>query len=224
MKVVASWSGGKDSCFACYKAMLAGYNVVYLLNSVSKSFGRVSSHGITSKLVMLQSQSVGIPLIQMKVTKNNYEEEFKKAVRNLKKSGIKGVVFGDIYLQEHRDWIERICRELEVKAIMPLWGKKPEQIIEGFINAGFEATIVSAKADLLGREWVGRKIDKRFMKDLLREQKIDLCGERGEFHTFVSNGPIFSKRLRLIKNGIVLKKGHWFLDIVESEQAKTCLN
>ncbi|MEA2085924.1 MAG: hypothetical protein U9O84_02645, partial [Chloroflexota bacterium] len=108
MKVVVSWSGGKDSCFACHKALAQGYEVSYLINFISREFRRVSFHGTRARLISRQAQAIGIPLVQYTVPPDMslYEQRFKKAVSALKRNGVEGMVFGDIYLQEHRDWIE----------------------------------------------------------------------------------------------------------------------
>jgi len=154
LSYIASWSGGKDSCFACYKAILNGYDVSYLVNFISKEYKRVSFHGTEAKLIQLQAEAIGIPLLQKETTWNEYEQEFKDAVRSLIPDGVEGMVFGDIYLQEHKDWVERVCGELGIEAIEPLWGQEPEKILLEFIDAGFEAMIVSAKADLFDEAWI----------------------------------------------------------------------
>ena len=213
MKAFASWSGGKESCFACYKAIQNGFKVSHILNNISEKYDRVSFHGVKSELVRLQSQSIRISLVQPKVTGDNYEQEFKKTIRKLKEFKVTTGVFGDIDLQEHRNWVERVCKELEITPIFPLWGQKREQLLNDFIDKGFEAIVVSTKADLLNMEWVGRKIDKRFVRDLSKLRKVDLCGENGEYHTFVTNGPLFKKRIEILETGKVLRSGYWFLDI-----------
>lgn len=217
MHVVSSWSGGKDSCLACYEAVSDGYKVFYLLNSVSKEYDRVSFHGVKSELISLQAQAIDVPIVQPRVTKDDYEQEFKKAILELKELGIRGAVFGDIELQEHRDWIERVCGELGVEPILPLWGRQPEQIFRDFIDAEFEAIVVSANADLLGKEWVGRRVDDKFVEDLRKVEDVDLCGEAGEYHTFVTDGPLFKRRIMIQKIDKVLKNGYWFLDILSHE-------
>jgi uncharacterized protein (TIGR00290 family) len=122
-------------------------------------------------------------------------------------------VFGDIFLEGGRQWVERVCRDMNIKPAFPLWGTGTEALIKSFIEAGFEAYVVSTQANLLGKEWVGRRIDKKFIKDLKRLKKIDICGENGEFHTFVVDGPIFKKRIKLMKTRKVFIRGYWFLDI-----------
>lgn len=220
-RIVASWSGGKDSCLACYKASSSGiFKASHIYNSVSKEYERVSFHGIKAELISLQAQAIGIPLVQRKVDEDNYEEEFKDAMRKLKLVGVKGACFGDVELQEHREWIERVCKDVDIEPILPLWGIDPDEILTDFIDQGFEATIVSTKADLLGEEWVGRKIDERFVMDLYRLKKkrdVHILGEAGEFHTFVTDGPIFKKYIKLLETKKVLINGYWFLDVVSYE-------
>ena len=216
MKVIVSWSGGKDSCLACYKAKLMGYEIKYLLNFVSKKSKRVAFHGIEKRLINLQAGLTGIPLYQKEVSDDmkDYEKEFKMAVSKIK-SDVDGIVFGDIYLDEHREWAERVCQELKIKAIEPLWSISPKKITESFIQYGFKSVIVSCKADLLGKKFVGKYFDKNIIKEL-KKRKICLCGENGEYHTFVLDGPLFQNRIKILKAEPVLKSGfwkYWFLDI-----------
>jgi diphthine-ammonia ligase len=213
-KVVVSWTGGKDGCFACYKAILEGFEVSYLLNF--KDMKRRRSHEINSELLYAQSEATGFPIIQIGF--QSYEQEFKKVMRNLNErgAGIKGAVFG--HIETHRDLVERICRDLDLKLLLPLWKLDSEQIIADFVEAGFEAIIIGAKADLFGREWLGRKIDKTFVGDLRSYNKaIDPCGEYGEFHTFVIDGPMFKNKLRIIHSEKILKDGLWLMDISKYE-------
>lgn len=210
MSYIASWSGGKDSCFACYKAIRDGYDISYLVNFISREYKRVSFHGTEAKLIQLQSEAIRIPLLQKETTWNGYENEFKEAVKSLIPDGVQGMIFGDIYLQEHRDWVKRVCGELGIKAMEPLWGKEPEKILLEFIDAGFEAIIVSAKADLFGKEWIGQRVDRDFLR-YLKDNNIDACGENGEYHTFVTDGPMFRKKIKIDINTQIMRDGYWFL-------------
>jgi len=214
MSYIGSWSGGKDSCFACYRAICKGYDISCLVNFISKEYKRVSFHGTEDRLIQLQAEALGISLLQKETTGNGYEQEFKEAVRSLIPEGIKGMIFGDIYLQEHKDWVERVCGELGIEAVEPLWGEEPERILLDFIDAGFQAIIVSAKADLFGKEWIGRKIDRDFFK-YVKENSVDICGENGEYHTLVVNGPVFKKKIRITESKAITRDGYWFLDTVE---------
>lgn len=209
-KVVVSWTGGKDGCFACYKTISEGFDVPYLLNF--RDTNRRRSHEINPELLNAQSEAIGIPIIQIGF--QSYEQEFKKVVRNLNESGtrIEGAVFG--HIETHKDLVDRICGDLGIKLLLPLWKQNSEQIITDFVDAGFEAIIVSAKADLFGKEWLGRQIDKKFVSDLHRYNKtIDPCGENGEFHTFVTDGPMFKNKLRIVESEKILRDGLWFMDI-----------
>ncbi len=213
MSYLASWSGGKDSCFALYEALAAGYKVSSLVNFISKEFRRVSFHGTEAGLIQLQSRATGIPLLQKETTWDGYEREFKEAVESLMPGGVAGMIFGDIYLEEHKNWVERVCGELGIKAIEPLWGRSPEDVVSAFIRAGFEAVIVSAKCELIDEGWVGRTVDEAFI-EYLKERGIDVCGENGEYHTLVTSGPIFNERIRLIESRVIRRDNYWFLDTV----------
>jgi uncharacterized protein (TIGR00290 family) len=218
MKVVSLWSGGKDSCFACHKAMASGYEVLGLFNFTQVDGKESLSHGLPSEAIIKQAELTGIPILQkaMPDTKEAYRDEFKRLITEWKnKAGIQGIVFGDIYLQEHKDWIDSVCRELEVDAILPLWGRDTKELILEIINSGFRAVVVSTRADLLGREWLGRNIDSRFIEEL--SPKIDPCGEKGEFHTFVYDSPIFRKPAEFVTGKKILKNNHWFLEVISNK-------
>ncbi|MEM1586844.1 MAG: diphthine--ammonia ligase [Candidatus Bathyarchaeia archaeon] len=219
LHVVASWSGGKDSCLALYKAALNGFKVSYLLNFISKD-RRCMSHGLNPELIAAQSQAVGIPIIQRETTWDAYEEIFKATLIELKRMGIEGAVFGDIHVKEHLDWVNRVCNEAGIIPLEPLWGMDPERVLRDFIDAGFKAIVVNVKADLFGEEWLGREVDLNFLNDLQKlrkESDFDLCGEYGEYHTFVIDGPIFKKRIKILESKRVRREGYWrywLLDIL----------
>ncbi len=219
-----SWSSGKDSCLACYKAIKMGYIVKYLFNTISKDSQRVAFHGTTRYLLKKQAEAVSIPLYQIETTPDGYTQEFKNAVRKLiKKEGISGVVFGDIFLEEHKKWIDDVCSDLGIKPILPLWNKRTEEVINEFINLGFEAIVVGVWTKNIknGSEWLGRKIDREFIDYVKSYEGIDLCGENGEFHTLVINGPLFKKRINILETEKIYKEreykgeiyGNWFLEI-----------
>lgn len=217
LSAISSWSGGKDSCLACYNAMKAGYDIKYLLNFISREYKRCCFHGIEADLLKLQAECIGIPLIQKEVTPDmkKYEEEFKDAVTELKVKGMRKMVFGDIYLLDHVSWVNRVCKDLEIDPVEPLWERPAEEIIDEFLGHGFKALIVSCKADLLGREFIGKLLDKEMVGEFKR-RGVCPCGENGEFHTFVIDGPIFKRRIVILESEPVFKDGfwkHWFLDI-----------
>ena len=217
MNLVSSWSGGKDSCLACYKAIESGYQVRYLLNFISKEYKRCCFHGIKASLLNLQAELIGIPLIQREVSADmeKYETEFKAAVSEIKTKEIQGMVFGDVYLEEHRNWVERVCKDLEILPIQPLWNHTPFRVLEEFIDLGFKAIVVSCKADMFSKDFIGRVIEKDLIREL-QMRNICPCGENGEFHTFVIDGPMFRRKIEILESEPILKEGfwrHWFLDI-----------
>ena len=217
-KLICSWSGGKDSCLACYKAMQMGKRINNLFNLISKKHQRCCFHGLQKELINLQAELIGIPLFQKEVSDDMdlYEKEFKEAVNYLKTKGINGMVFGDIYLTEHKNWVERVCKELEINPIEPLWQKTPDGVVEEFISLGFKAIVVSAKAELFSKDIIGRLMDQKLVEEL-KQKGICCCGENGEFHTFVVGGPIFdNEEIEITKSQVILKEDfwpHWFLDI-----------
>lgn len=210
--LIATWSGGKDSCFATYLAMQSGYTIAYLANTISVEYQRVGLHGIQDTLIQEQAAAIGIPLLQKAVVGTQYEKDFTQLLAE-KKRAVKGIVFGDIFLDECRNRNVGICKKLRLFALEPLWGKSSLEILRDFVAAGFEAYVVSCQATLLWQEWIGRKIDASFIEDIQKVKGIDPCGENGEFHTFVTNGPFFKKEIILQRTAKVLRNGYWFLDI-----------
>ena len=221
MKAFVSWSGGKETSLAFYKARQnQGLKIACLLNMTSVDGKHSRTHRVSSGLLRLQAQALGIPIIQRKASWATYEEEFKKAVLDLKKGDIRAGVFGDIDLEEHRQWVERVCKELAILPVFPLWQRKREDALGEFINAGFKALVVSVKASFLGKEWLGRKIDEKFVEDISPLSNIDLCGEKGEYHSFVFDGPIFEKKIKLLNTKKIKRDKYWFLDILDYEIIK----
>jgi len=217
--IAASWSGGKDCCLALYRSMKQGFDVKYLLNLVSEDGGRCCFHGVEAGLLKLQAGLMGIPLVQKPARDDmtDYEKDFKDGVGTLE--GIQGMVFGDIYLDEHRDWVERVCADMGIEALEPLWNEEPSRIAEEFVDAGFEAIVVSCQAYRLGSDFLGRKIDREMIRELVA-RGICPCGENGEFHTLVIGGPVFKRRIRVVEAEKVLRDGfwkHWSLDIKKYE-------
>ena len=220
LKVAVSWSGGKDSCFSLYRAISSGLQPCFLLNMVNREAKRSMSHGLDPKLIAAQAEAMEIPILQRETTWDTYEQEFKEAVTELKQQGVDGIVFGDIDIEGHKNWVERVCVELEVIAILPLWGDEPHRLLNEFLQAGFEAIVVSAKAEFFSDEWLGKRMSQEFIGELLRLNEgfnIHPCGEQGEYHTFVTDGPIFRRSIKIIDSHKVLREGYRFLDITRYE-------
>ena len=214
MKAFVSWSGGKESALALYRARQGReVKAVYLLNMVSEDGRRSRSHGINPDLIQRQAEMMGLVLIRQRCSWSTYEAEFKRAVLFLKKKGIEAGIFGDIDIQEHRDWVERICKETKLEPILPLWKEGRKVLVNEFIAAGFKAIVVSVRVDVMRDEWLGRIIDEKFVAELQNLGNVDLCGENGEYHTFVFDGPIFRKPVGFAIGRKVLKEDRWFLDL-----------
>jgi diphthine-ammonia ligase len=209
VKAFSSWSGGKECALATYKAISQGHEVLYLLNFVTEDGERSRSHGIKASVVALQAKAIGIPLIQVKTSWEDYEENFKKAVGELKNKGIEGGVFGDIDLEEHREWVERVCSEVGIKAFLPLWGIKPEELIEELLELKFKAIIVATRLD---ENFLGKVLDKALVKQISKLGSHP-CGENGEYHTFVTEGPIFKKALEITRGESKKIDNVWFWEI-----------
>ena len=208
----ASWSGGKDSCLACYLAIQKGMNVSRLVH-----FDRPNNlHGVDPALIRLQAELKGTPMVQQKVSQDEFEQNFKMTVSSLKKEGIKGMIFGDIYLEPHKEWVDRTCAELGIEAVEPLWGRQTEDIIREFLGLGFETIIASGDKKLIGREWIGRKMDDAFI-EYLKARNLDVCGESGEFHTFVTAGPLFKGKIDITRSEVVARDGFWFLQVIDHQ-------
>jgi len=208
--VVVSWTGGKDGCYSCYKAMQQNCRITHLLNF--RNVSRIGSHDINPELIQAQSEAVEIPLIQKDFT--SYEQEFKKVIQDLRLQGkrVDGAVFG--HIETHKRLVDRICKDLNLRLLLPLWKEDSTMLLREMIGSGFEVFVVSVKDGLLSREWLGRRIDLEFLQDLKQlDEAIDPCGENGEYHTIVTDGPIFKKRIVISESNPVLREGYWFLNI-----------
>jgi diphthine-ammonia ligase len=214
VKTFISWSGGKEASLSFYRAIQnRDIEVACLLNMMAEDGEHSRTHGIGSGWLRLQADALGIPIIQRKTSWQTYEKEFKAAVSGFKTEDIRTGIFGDIDVQEHRDWVERICHETGIRPILPLWKEERESLLKEFIRAGFKAVVVATRAESLDRAWLGRSIDEGFIEELKAMDHIDFCGENGEYHTFVYDGPIFRKPVEFTSGEKVLRDGHWFLEI-----------
>jgi uncharacterized protein (TIGR00290 family) len=198
-----------------------GCEVSHLVNFISNDEKRVRFHGTNAELIKQQGAAMGIKVVQYETDWDGYERDFKAGVRELVPTGVKGMIFGDIYLDVHREWVERVCGEIGIEALEPLWGRPTAEILDQFIQLGFEAIIVGLNTKYMDEKWVGRMVDNSF-RDYLKANNIDPCGENGEYHTVVINGPIFSRRLSLTTGDVISKNEYRLLDIkdVNLEKAK----
>jgi uncharacterized protein (TIGR00290 family) len=186
---------------ALYHGLGQEYSVTHLLNMQS-SPGRYSrSHGIPKALMQQQARCLGIELVQSSTTWKMYEDRFKAKLRKLRKKGVGYGIFGDIDLDAHREWVERVCADVGMEAVLPLWQKDRMQLLDTFIDAGFEGFVTTIRTDLVDRSFLGRKLNHDFVEQMKQLTDIDICGENGEYHTFVYNGPLFKQPVRFRQIG-----------------------
>jgi uncharacterized protein (TIGR00290 family) len=198
---------------------MSGLPVSHLLNMTTEDGRRSCWHGLRAELVEAQSQAIGIPVVQRKTPMQAYEREFISAVHELRNVGVEGGVFGDIDLEEHRGWVERVCKKTNIRPFLPLWGRDQTQILKRFIGLGFKAVIVAANAELFGEEWIGGELDSAFFAHLVNLQErvnLSVGGEAGEYHTLVVDGPLFKKRIEILASSKVRRNGYHFLDIAKN--------
>lgn len=188
--------------------------MAYLFTMFSTTGRYTRSHRLSKELLLSQSEAIGIPVYYRRASWNTYEREFKRALVFLKGMGVQGGVFGDLYLNAHREWVEKACAEPGVIPIFPLWRKKGKNLLRQLIGAGFEAVVTAVRSDLLDPCWLGRSIDNQFINEMEKEAS-DICGENGEYHTLVIDGPIFKKKIAIKKTIVVKRKNMRFLDILE---------
>jgi len=212
-KAIVLWSGGKDSALALYEILKSGrYKVLELLTTVTKDYDRISIHGVRRVLLEQQAKALRIPLEQMFITKGasdaEYEGELLKTVKRHRDNGVFSVVFGDIFLGDVRKYRERILEKVGMNGIFPLWKKGTKELALKFINLGFKAVITSIDSNVLGKDFVGREYNEQFLSDLPAD--VDPCGENGEFHSFVYDGPIFHEKVSFTKAEKVLRENRFY--------------
>lgn len=185
-----------------------------LLNMTCADGKHSRSHGLASSVLRRQAAAVDIPLVQRSAGDGEYEREFKKILREFRETGTTYGVFGDIDLAAHREWIERVCAEVKITPVFPLWLYNRRDMIDEFSGAGFRAVIVSVLEEKIDKKYLGRNYDSEFIEELQSSGDLDLCGENGEFHTFVYNGPIFSKPVRFSTGKVFKKDKYNILDLL----------
>ena len=214
--VLMSWSGGKDSCLALYEIQKSSnYRVAALLTTITREYDRISMHGVRRVLLERQAASLGLPLHQVLISKgaNNeeYETEMAQAFSVYQKNGIDSVVFGDLYLEEIKAYRDQFLARHEMKGLYPVWQRNTTELIKEFIGLGFKAVVSCVDSKTLDRSFAGKTIDDDFISSL--PANVDPCGENGEFHTFVYDGPNFAKTVEFSLGEVILREGFWFRDL-----------
>ncbi|WP_316789918.1 diphthine--ammonia ligase [Pedobacter frigoris] len=222
-----NWSGGKDSTLALHYVLQdESFDIQYLLTTVNEVYNRVSMHGVRESLLIEQARSLDIPLYQVRLPESPdmpaYEAHMHKHLSELKAMGITHSIFGDLFLEDLKIYREKKLKEIGIEAVFPIWKRDTTEVLKTFISLGYKTIVVCAKAGL--EEFVGRIIDESFIKDLPSD--VDPCGENGEFHTFVFDGPIFTKPINFTLGEKVFKTypspngqidestGYWYIDLI----------
>ncbi|TYS65479.1 diphthine--ammonia ligase [Bacillus infantis] len=196
-KAALSWSGGKDGCMALDLMVKKGIKVECLLTTVPKELGRTFGHGEKQELISLQGEALGIPVRFIECTFDGYTDSFVAALKEAKKEyGLDAIAFGDLYLDEHRDWGEKAAAAAGLEASYSLWMKKEEapSALEAFTDSGYKAKVIRVRDEILATEWLGREVDASFARDIKDTGSCPM-GEAGEYHTFVYDGPLFRKKV-----------------------------
>jgi uncharacterized protein (TIGR00290 family) len=230
-KAIFCWSGGKDSALALYRILQKkDVEVVALLTTLNENFRRISMHGVREELLERQAASIGLPLIKMYVsegTNTEYEKNMEFLLLEYKAKGVTEVIFGDIFLEDLREYRENNLKKVDLKALFPLWKENTSTLIAEFHSLGFRTITCCVNDAFLNEEHVGKEISPRFIRDL--PENVDPCGENGEYHTFCFAGPLFKvpvtfkigekvyKPLEIKTNDLhpeIRTKGFWFCELL----------
>jgi uncharacterized protein (TIGR00290 family) len=207
-KLILCWSGGKDSALALYELMQKRVFIIKaLLTTITKEYDRISMHGVRTILLEQQGKKLKIPIEKVYISKNSsneeYENSMKKALLKFNKKRINNVAFGDIFLEDVRKYRETNLQKVDMKAIFPLWNVSSKILANKFIDLGFKAILTCVDTQQLDGRFSGREFNKKLLEEL--PSSVDPCGENGEFHTFVYDGPIFKKRIKIKKGDVILR-------------------
>lgn len=209
-KVIMNWSGGKDSAMALYNILHnKTYQVEGLLTSVNAANQRISMHGVSGNLLEQQAESIGLPLTKISLPESSdmqaYEKLMEDTLLAFTQQGIRTSVFGDIFLEDLKQYREQQLDKIGWKAVFPLWKKDTGQLVYEFLELGFRTRICCINKQYLSSDFLGCDLDEYLINNL--PENVDPCGENGEFHTFVYAGPVFSKNMK-IKNGERIEKSY----------------
>ena len=213
---VLSWSGGKDSSLALWQARRLGWGVRRLLTTVTQAYGRISMHGVREELLAAQAEAVGLPVERVEIptgcTNAQYQERMGAAVERLVEAGTDAFVFGDLFLEDIRTYREAQLAPTGVPARFPLWGSDTAELARRFVALGFHAYVVTVDPRRLEGAFAGVPYDDRFLDRL--PPGVDPCGENGEFHTFVYDGPVFGRPVACSVGAVVERDGFVFADLL----------
>lgn len=204
-KALMCWSGGKDSSMALHRAS-SEYEITALLTTLNADFKRISMHGVREELLDAQAQSIGLPIIKVWVSAGSnteYEQQMGQALQAAKAEGVTHVIFGDIFLQDLREYREKQLAKVGLTAVFPLWQCDTTALIQEFIASGFKTITCCINDGYLDASWAGREINQLFIDEL--PASVDPCGEHGEYHTFCYAGPVFKSPVRFTAGEVVYR-------------------
>jgi len=216
--VLFCWSGGKDSALALHAIQqCTDVRITGLLTTVTDEYDRISMHGVRRSLLLKQADALGLPLYEVRIPPQCinpiYESRMEQALRVHLSAGVRTVAFGDIFLQDLREYRERNLARLNMQAIFPIWKRNTRKLAGEFCELGFRAIAVCIDPKKLDRSFAGRELTPQFFADL--PENVDPCGENGEFHTFVFAGPIFNKPIAFERGEVIDRDGFTFCDLKE---------
>ena len=216
-KAIVSWSSGKDSAMALHRILNSNeFEILAILTTVSDTFQRVSMHGVREELLDQQANSLGIAVEKVRIPypcpNEVYEQKMSELLRNYKSKGVSHVVFGDLFLEDIRRYREEKLGQIGVTAVFPLWKENTDELAKTIIRVGFKAIVTCVDPKKLHPKFVGRYFDEMFLSEI--PGNVDPCGENGEFHTFVFDGPIFRNRIEITVGDRVVRDGFQFVDLV----------
>jgi uncharacterized protein (TIGR00290 family) len=222
--ILFCWSGGKDSAMALHALLQQKeFSVVALLTTVTEGFERISMHGVRRELLLQQAQSIGLPLQEVRIpaqcSNDIYEQRMRQALLAHYQSGVRDVAFGDIFLEDLRVYRERNLARVGMSARFPIWKRDTRELIRTFHANHFRSVVVCLDPKKLDRSFAGRELNESFFQDL--PEGVDFCGENGEFHTFVFDGPIFHSPVPFKLGEVVGKDSFVFCDLVPNIERTT---
>lgn len=209
---IVSWSGGKDSALAYYRAVMAGHVPLALLTMFEEDGTRSRSHGLRPEVLKAQAERMGVPLIIGKAGWTDYEKEFRNKLEFLKDQGADTAVYGDIDLEDHKKWEEQVGKAAGLATYHPLWMESRRELLAQLLEEEFEAVITAVDPSRMDEKFLGRALTSELIEEL-ESLGIDACGEEGEFHTVITDGPIFVERLPLIFGEIFDSGPYRMLDV-----------
>lgn len=210
-RAVVSWSGGKDCCLALHLS-LSQFEIVGLISTMTEDGLRSRSHGLRANLLVKQAEALGVRHISEHSTWDSYEEDFARLLVRSKALDVTHVIFGDLYPDAHKEWAELQCNRQGLIGVEPLWSEPSEKVGRQFLSIGASAVIVTVRDKMLDAAYLGRRYSYELMEEFL-SMGIDPCGERGEFHTFVTAYPGFSQEIMIVSGGIHREKSCTAIDL-----------